>query len=127
MKSALAQFNELTAFQLSVIVVAIAVALRLWGIDYGLPFVYWTDEYHEVMRAMELGAGGFNFGRTSKGGFYLLLFFEYAIYYVFLRVLESSRPLKSLQNSSQVIQRCSTCSAESLRRCSDAQQSHSHY
>jgi 4-amino-4-deoxy-L-arabinose transferase-like glycosyltransferase len=59
--------------------------IRLWGIDYGLPFVYWVDEYHEVMRAMELGAGDFNLARTGKGGFYFLLFFEYGAYFVFLK------------------------------------------
>jgi hypothetical protein len=68
------------------LVLGVALAGRLWGIDYGLPFSYWTDEYHELMRAMELGAGGFNFARTSKGGFYLLLFVEYGIYFVVLKL-----------------------------------------
>jgi hypothetical protein len=61
--------------------------IRLWGIDYGLPFVYWTDEYHEVMRALELGTGGLNLSRTGKGGFYILLFFEYGVYFLALKVL----------------------------------------
>jgi hypothetical protein len=68
------------------LVFSIALAGRLWGIDYGLPFSYWTDEYHELMRAMELGAGSFNFARTSKGGFYLLLFVEYGMYFVVLKL-----------------------------------------
>lgn len=68
------------------VIVALALAVRIWGIDYGLPFVYWTDEYHEVMRAMELGAGGFNWARTGKGGFYLLLFVEYGAYFAILKV-----------------------------------------
>ncbi len=63
-----------------------ALLLRLWGVRYGLPYVYWIDEYHEVMRALELGSGGFNLSRTSKGGFYYLLFFEYGVYYVFLKL-----------------------------------------
>jgi hypothetical protein len=67
-------------------ILVLACALRFWGIDYGLPHIYWTDEYHEVMRAMELGAGGFNLERTGKGGFYLLLFFEYGVYYVFMKL-----------------------------------------
>lgn len=66
--------------------VGVALILRVWGIDYGLPFVYWTDEYHEVMRAMELGAGGFNWARTGKGGFYLLLFVEYGLYFAVLKL-----------------------------------------
>jgi len=68
------------------LILAIALGLRLWGIDYGLPFIYWTDEYHEVMRAMELGSGGFNWARTGKGGFYLLLFLEYGVYFVMLKL-----------------------------------------
>jgi hypothetical protein len=67
-------------------VLGVALVLRLWGIDYGLPYVYWTDEYHEVMRAMELGAGGFNLDRTGKGGFYLLLFLEYGMFFVVAKV-----------------------------------------
>lgn len=63
-----------------------ALVMRLWGIDYGLPHIYWMDEYHEVMRALELGAGGFNFARTSKGGFYLLLFMEYGTYFVLMKI-----------------------------------------
>jgi hypothetical protein len=76
-----------------------ALLVRLWGIDYGLPFVYWTDEYHEVMRAMELGAGGFNLERTGKGGFYFLLFVEYGIYFVVLKlggVVDSTRQFAEL-------------------------------
>jgi hypothetical protein len=68
------------------LVLGLALLIRLWGIGYGLPFSYWTDEYHELMRAMQLGAGSFNLARTSKGGFYLLLFFEYGVYYAVLKV-----------------------------------------
>jgi hypothetical protein len=68
------------------LLLGLALLIRLWGIGYGLPFVYWTDEYHEVMRALELGAGNFNLSRTGKGGFYFLLYFEYGLYYVALRL-----------------------------------------
>ena len=67
-------------------ILAIAVVLRLWGINYGLPFLYVTDEYHEVMRAMQLGAGSFNMDRTGKGGLYYLLFLEFGVYYAFLKL-----------------------------------------
>ncbi len=67
-------------------VIGLAVLIRLLGIDYGLPFSYWSDEYHEVMRAMELGAGNFNLSRTGKGGFYFLLFFEYGLYFVVMKI-----------------------------------------
>jgi hypothetical protein len=68
------------------LILGTAALARFWGIDYGLPFSYWTDEYHELMRAMQLGAGSFNLGRTTKGGFYLLLFVEYGFYYVILKL-----------------------------------------
>ena len=67
-------------------VLGLAVLIRMLGIDYGLPFSYWSDEYHEVMRAMELGAGNFNLSRTGKGGFYFLLFFEYGLYFVVMKI-----------------------------------------
>jgi 4-amino-4-deoxy-L-arabinose transferase-like glycosyltransferase len=67
-------------------VLATALAIRLWGTWYGLPFSYYSDEYHEVMRALELGMGKFNFDRFGKGGFYFVLFFEYAVYYGVLRL-----------------------------------------
>ncbi len=67
------------------LVLGLACLLRLWGTWYGLPYSYYDDEYHEVMRALELGMGGFNFERTGKGGFYFLLFLEYGLYYVSLK------------------------------------------
>ncbi len=70
-----------------VLVLGLACLFRLWGTWYGLPFSYYDDEYHEVMRALELGTGGFNFERTGKGGFYFLLFLEYGLFYVSLKVL----------------------------------------
>ena len=70
-----------------VLVLGVTCLFRLWGTWYGLPFSYYDDEYHEVMRALELGTGGFNFERTGKGGFYFLLFLEYGLFYVSLKVL----------------------------------------
>lgn len=78
------QLNRTTVFLL--LIVAAGLALRLWGIDFGLPFSYANDEYHEVMRALELGSGGFNLERTGKGGFYYLLLLEYGIYFVWLKL-----------------------------------------
>jgi len=68
-------------------VFAAALVIRVWGIWYGLPLSYYTDEYHEVMRALQLGTGSFNFDRTGKGGFYFLLFVEYGVYFVVLKLL----------------------------------------
>lgn len=78
--------DDLKRTRLVWLAVGLALVIRLCGIRYGLPFVYWTDEYHEVMRALELGAGGFNLSRTGKGGFYLILFLEYGFYYVGLKL-----------------------------------------
>ncbi|MGH8249934.1 MAG: ArnT family glycosyltransferase [Steroidobacteraceae bacterium] len=69
-----------------IVVLAGALGLRLLGVQYGLPFLFITDEYHEVMRAMQLGSGSFNFGRTGKGGLYLLLFVEYGVYFLILKL-----------------------------------------
>jgi hypothetical protein len=68
------------------LILATALGLRLWGIWFGLPFSYRADEYHEVFRALELGSGGFNFDRTGKGGYFYLLFVEYGILFVVLKI-----------------------------------------
>ena len=63
-----------------------ALLLRLWGAWYGLPYLYISDEYHEVMRALQLGTGSFNFDRIGKGGFYFVLFVEYGVYFLLLKL-----------------------------------------
>ncbi len=57
-----------------------ALALRLAGIDYGLPHLFHADEAHEVFRALRLGTGEFDLdlNRALKGGLFYLLFVEYA-------------------------------------------------
>lgn len=68
-------------------ILAGAFLLRIWGIDFGLPHIYHTDEWFEVKRALKLGQGVFDFDRAGKGGYFYLLFVEYGLYYVFLRFL----------------------------------------
>lgn len=73
-------------------ILAIAAILRLWGIDFGLPYDGITydsltiEEIQEVHRALKLGAGEYSqvFG---KGGLYLILFLEYGVYFVVLWLL----------------------------------------
>jgi 4-amino-4-deoxy-L-arabinose transferase-like glycosyltransferase len=65
-------------------VLLIGLALRLWSVDFGLPFVYHVDEPFEVYRALRLGAGSFDFERIAKSGYYLLLFVEYGVYFAWL-------------------------------------------
>lgn len=76
------------------IILGVAFVLRLWGIWFGLPFSYRADEYHEVFRALELGTGNFNFERTTKGGYFYVLFVEYGMLFVALKlagVVESAQ------------------------------------
>ena len=67
-------------------VLLVAAGLRLWGIFFGLPHVYHPDEGFEVYRALRLGTGSFDFDRIAKGGYYFLLFAEYAVYFLGLFV-----------------------------------------
>jgi hypothetical protein len=67
--------------------IASAAILRLWGIDYGLPYegitynqITW-EEIQEVHRALKLGAGEYAWV-FGKGGLYYLLFLEYGAYFV---------------------------------------------
>lgn len=58
--------------------------MRLWAIDFGLPHRFHPDEPFEVFRALQLGAGEFDFTRVLKGGYYLVLFGAYAAYFLVL-------------------------------------------
>ena len=63
-------------------ILLIALTLRLWGVDFGLPYRTHSHEYHEVHRALRLGMGEFDFTRTMKGGYFYFLFIEYGILFV---------------------------------------------
>jgi 4-amino-4-deoxy-L-arabinose transferase-like glycosyltransferase len=67
-------------------IVALALGLRLWGIGFGLPYDFTPDEIHEIMRALKLGAGEYDWDGFGKGGLYLILFVEYGFLYVFWRL-----------------------------------------
>ena len=69
-----------------ILILIAALGIRICGIWFGLPERYHEDEIHEVLRALQLGAGSFNFDRVTKGGYFFLLFIEYAIYFVFLKI-----------------------------------------
>ena len=68
-------------------VLAVSLVLRLWGIDFGLPFLFHNDEGNEVLRALQLGSGSYDFERISKGGYFYILFIEFGFLFVFLNVL----------------------------------------
>lgn len=67
-------------------IIALALGLRLWGIGFGLPYDFTPDEIHEIMRALKLGAGEYDWDGFGKGGLYLILFVEYGFLYVFWRL-----------------------------------------
>lgn len=72
--------------QILLLILAVALALRLWGIWFGLPYLYGVDEGHEVFRALRLGMGSFDFSRVGKGGYFYVLFVEYGIYFIILKL-----------------------------------------
>ena len=65
---------------------AAAFALRVWGIRFGLPYVYHYDEHFYINTALNLGAGVVNSPPYAPVGLSNLLFLEYAAYFVFGRV-----------------------------------------
>ena len=73
--------------RLIAIILLVAFALRVWGIWFGLPYVFHNDEGNEVLRALQLGTGQFNFQRIDKGVYFYLLFIEYGVLFVILNIL----------------------------------------
>ena len=69
------------------VTLGIGLVLRLWGIDFGLPYEGLTyeqltfEESKEVHRALKLGAGEYAWV-FGKGGLYYLLFIEYGLLFV---------------------------------------------
>ena len=63
-------------------IVALAFGLRIWGINFGLPYELTYDEGKEIHRALKLGAGEYYWG-FGKGGLYYILFVEYVLLYVY--------------------------------------------
>jgi 4-amino-4-deoxy-L-arabinose transferase-like glycosyltransferase len=68
-------------------IIGLALGLRVWGIWFGLPYIFHNDEDLEVVRALQLGSGSFDFQRIYKGGYFYLLFFEYGILFVVLKII----------------------------------------
>lgn len=71
-----------SAIRFLICILGAALGLRLWGINFGLPYDFTPDEVHEIVRALKLGAGEFSW-TPGKGGLYLFLFVEYGFLYVF--------------------------------------------
>lgn len=62
-------------------ILLLGLVLRVWGIDFGLPYLFHADEGFEVQRALQLGSGSFDFDRIAKGGYFYLLFLEYGVFF----------------------------------------------
>jgi 4-amino-4-deoxy-L-arabinose transferase-like glycosyltransferase len=84
--AASAAMTARTAGWLLLCICVLGLAVRLWGIDYGLPHEGMTynqvtfEESKEVHRAFKLGIGEYD--RTfGKGGMFWILFFEFGVYY----------------------------------------------
>ena len=74
------------ASSLVLVIVLGAFGLRIWGIEFGLPYLFHNDEGFEVIRALQLGSGEFDFDRVSKGGYFYLLFIEFGFLFVLLKI-----------------------------------------
>lgn len=77
-----AHWNPATLLLLGLL--AAALGLRLWGTWFGLPYLFHNDEDFEIVRALQLGAGQYDFDRVGKGGYFYLLFVEYGLLFVVL-------------------------------------------
>ena len=65
-------------------VVGLALALRLWGVAFGLPYDLTADEPHQIVQALKVGAGEGGplvrmWHTIGKGGLDYLLFVEYSL------------------------------------------------
>ena len=67
-------------------IILIALLLRTLNITFDLPQGRGLENL-EVMRALELGMGKYNFERITKGGLFYVLFVEYGVLYLILSIL----------------------------------------
>ena len=65
------------------VLIAVSLAIRLWGVNHGLPSSYYSDERHFINRAMGFGTGDLNPHWFHKPALYMyLLFFEYGLFFL---------------------------------------------
>ncbi len=73
-------------------IVALAIALRLCGIGFGLPYDLTSDEPHQIVQALKIGAGQGGpllrmWHTVGKSGLDYLLFLEYAALFGWWRIV----------------------------------------
>ena len=76
-------------FTLLSLTILVGVMLRIWGLDFGLPYTYHYDEHFFINTALKLGAGVLNNPPYAATGFSNILFGEYGLYYVLGRLFGS--------------------------------------
>jgi len=70
------------------VIIGVAVLLRLWSINHGLPHSYYADEEHFVKRSLSFGSGDLNPHWFHKPAFFMyVLFFEYGFYFLTGKVM----------------------------------------
>ena len=67
----------------------LALAVRLWGIAFGLPYDLTADEPHQIVQALKIGIGEGGplvrmWHTIGKGGLDYILFGEYGVLFVVL-------------------------------------------
>jgi hypothetical protein len=62
-------------------ILVVALLLRVWGIGFGLPYVYHYDEHFYINTALNLGTGVLNNPPYAPTGLSNILFVQYAAYY----------------------------------------------
>lgn len=69
------------------LILLFALGLRVWGIRFGLPYIYHVDEHFYVATALKLGDGVLNNSPYAPTGFSNILFGNFAIYYLIGKAL----------------------------------------
>jgi 4-amino-4-deoxy-L-arabinose transferase-like glycosyltransferase len=68
---------------LLLVILAVGLGLRVWGLNQGLPSSYYPDERHFINRAMSFGTWDFNPHWFHKPALYMyILFLEYGLYFM---------------------------------------------
>ena len=71
---------------LLLLIIGMGAGLRVWGLDFGLPYAYHIDEPTYVSAALNLGRGAIA-RQPNPTNFYNILFAEYALFYLIGRSL----------------------------------------
>ncbi|MGC1510509.1 ArnT family glycosyltransferase, partial [Ketobacter sp.] len=87
LKNGMAEVRQSPLLWLLIGVMFVGFVLRVWGISFGLPNLYHEDEGFEVNRALQLASGSFDFTRIGKGGYFYVLFADFGLLFVFLKLV----------------------------------------